>query len=199
MRKAQQNLVVRTRDLGFLPEGEIHTRSEGSSPYEMARDESKYPLRKIMAAAEQAASLKIDAIDDLTTALSDSDSAVRYWGAMGLLMRGETGVSLGSDSLRKALADEAPYVRIAAAEGLGRYGNKQDVAAALPVLLKLASPEENGIFIAIAAMNAIDAMDQNAASAKEQIAKLPTKDPQANSRMKAYVGNLIEKTLADLN
>ena len=32
----------------------------------------------------------------------------------------------------------------------------------------------------------------------EQIKKLPTKDPNANSRMKAYVSNLLQKTLADL-
>lgn len=198
MRQAQQDLAVKTRDIGFLPEGEIHMRSEGSTPYEMARDESKYPMAKIMAAAEQAASLKIDALNDLTIALTDSDSAVRYWGAMGLLMRGETGVSRGRDLLRKALSDKAPFVRIAAAEGLGRYGNKEDIAAALPVLMELASPEENGIYAAMAAMNAIDYMDNNAASAAKQIAALPTKDPNADGRMKAYVSNLVNKTLADL-
>lgn len=198
MRQAQQDLAVKIRDIGFLPEGEIHTRSAGSTPYEMAHDDAKYPLAKIMAVAEQASSLKIDALDDLTTAITDEDSAVRYWAAMGLLMRGETGVSFGRDLLRKALTDESPYVRIAAAEGLGRYGNKQDVAAALPILLDLASPTDNGIYVSMSALNAIDYLDSNAGPIAKQVAELPKQDPAANSRMSAYVSNLIKKTLADL-
>ncbi|MBC8357264.1 MAG: sulfatase-like hydrolase/transferase [Planctomycetes bacterium] len=199
MRKAQQDLAVKTRDLGFLPEGEIHSRSEGSTPYKMSRDDTKYPLAKIMSVAEQAASLKIEALSDLDAAFADEDSAVRYWAAMGLLMRGETGVSVGRDLLRKSLDDESPYVRIAAAEGLGRYGNKQDIAAALPVLLDLASPTDNGIYASMSALNAIDYLDANAASIARQVAELPKQDPNANRRMKAYIPNLIKKTLADLN
>lgn len=198
MRKAQQDLAVKIRDIGFLPEGEIHSRSAGSTPYEMARDEAQYPLAKIMAVAEQASSLKIEAIDDLTSAFADADSAVRYWGAMGLLIRGEVGVSVGRDLLHKALEDESPYVRIAAAEGLGRYGNKEDVAAALPVLLELASPTDNGIYASMSALNAIDYLDDNAAPIAGQVAELPKQDPKADRRMSAYAGNLIGKTLADL-
>jgi uncharacterized sulfatase len=198
MRKAQQDLALKIRDIGFLPEGEIHTRSQGSTPYEMAHDDAKYPLAAIMAVAEQAASLEIDALDDLTAAFAVSDSAVRYWGAMGLLMRGATGVSVGRDLLRKALSDESPYVRIAAAEGLGRYGNKEDVAAAVPVLLSLASPTDNGVYVSMSALNAIDYLDANAAPIMKQIAALPQQDPKADGRMKAYVSNLINKTLADL-
>ncbi len=198
MRTAQQDLAVKIRDIGFLPEGEIHSRSAGSTPYETAHDDAKYPLAKIMAAAEQASSLKADALDDLTAAMTDDDSAVRYWGAMGLLMRGEAGVSPCRDLLRKALADQSPYVRITAAEALGRYGNKEDIAAALPVLLDLASPTENGVFVSMSALNAIDELDAKAASAAQRIAKLPTQDAKADGRMSSYILRLVEKTLADL-
>ncbi|MEX0818669.1 MAG: sulfatase-like hydrolase/transferase [Pirellulaceae bacterium] len=198
MRQAQQHLAVKIRDIGFLPEGEIHTRSEGTTPYEMAHDDQQYPLAKVMHVAEQASLLKPEFTESLSQALSDDDSAVRYWGAMGLLMRGEAGVSAGREQLRKALADKSPYVRIAAAEGLGRYGNQEDVAKALPVLLDLASPEDNGIYAAMSALNAIDYLDANAAPAAQRLSELPTADPHANARMKTYAARLIEKTLADL-
>ena len=52
LRKAQRDLVLDIRDVGFLPEGEIHSRSEGSTPYDMGHDNAKYNLPRILAAAE---------------------------------------------------------------------------------------------------------------------------------------------------
>jgi uncharacterized sulfatase len=151
-----------------------------------------------MKVAEQASSVSSATpqyLDELMQALQDEDSAVRYWGALGLLMRKDLGVLTGRDLLHEALKDESPYVRIAAAEGLGRYGDQR---LALPVLLELADADKNGIYASMYAVNALDYLDRNAADVVEQIKKLPTKDPKANSRMKAYVSNLLQKTLADL-
>ncbi|MBP89112.1 MAG: sulfatase [Planctomycetaceae bacterium] len=201
LRKAQQDLARDIKDVGFLPEGEIHSRSAGSTPYEMGHDSSKYPFDRIMAVAEQASSIGSSEpkfLEELMQALQDKDSAVRYWGVMGLLMRKQIGVSSSRDLLHRALEDESPYVRIAAAEALGRYGNKVDIAKAVPVLLELAPADKNGIFASMYAVNALDFLDGNAAGVVDQIRKLPTKDPKANGRMKSYVTNLIRKTLADL-
>ena len=85
------------KDLGFLPEGEIHSRSARSTPYEMGHDAEKYPFDRIMAAAEQASSVDANEpshLNELMQALQDDDSAVRYWGAMGLLMRKQAGVGV---------------------------------------------------------------------------------------------------------
>jgi len=92
LRKAQRALALEIRDLGFLPEDEIHSRSAGSTPYEMGHDAKKYPLEKIMATAELASMLDPRAVGGLVKAFEDEDSAVRYWGAMGLLMREKSGV-----------------------------------------------------------------------------------------------------------
>ena len=73
----------------------IHSRSEGTTPYEMGHDETKYPLENIMAAAELASMLEPDATPKLVKAMGDNDSAVRYWGAMGILMRERAGVEAG--------------------------------------------------------------------------------------------------------
>jgi uncharacterized sulfatase len=202
LRNAQQELAREIKDVGFLPEGEIHSRSAGSTPYEMGHNATKYPFDRIMAAAEQASSIgstEPEFLDQLMQALQDEDSAVRYWGATGLLMRKLQGVASARDLLRAALQDESPYVRIAAAEALGRYGDKADVGKAVPVLLALAPPQENGIYASMYALNALDYLDANAAGVVDTIKTLPTKDPQANGRMRAYVPNLIKKTLADLN
>ena len=83
MRKAEQDWVVRVRDVGFLPEPEIHSRSEGSTPYDVGHDDKKYPLARIVAAAELASGLKPDAVPELKKALADADSAVRYWAQWG--------------------------------------------------------------------------------------------------------------------
>ena len=198
LRKAQREKAIEIRDLGFLPEGEIHGRSEGSTPYEMGHDERKYPMEKIMAAAELASSLKPGAVGRLVAAMGDDDSAVRYWGAMGLLMRGDVAVGEAKDALLKALGDSSPYVRVTAAEALGRYGDNADTAKALEVLLGLASIEENGVFVSMAALNALDMLGDKAAGAKDTIASLPTKVSPSPPRMGTYVSRLIQKILADL-
>ena len=103
LRQAEQELAVKIRDVGFLPEGEIHSRSRGSTPYDMEHDENRYPFQRVFEAAELASMLKPDAVPALTQALADEDSAVRYWGALGFLMRGKTGVEAGLSASRHVL------------------------------------------------------------------------------------------------
>jgi uncharacterized sulfatase len=198
MRAALRDWTLWTRDLGFLPEDEIHSRSAGETPYEMAKDAGMYPLEQILTTADAATSLDSGVVDALVDALSGSDSAVRYWGAMGLLMRGERGVSQAQRQLRHALADESPSVRIVAAEALGRFGDADDIAPAIDALLNEASPVENGVYRSLAALNAIDYLDEKAATAAEQIAALPTQDPKASDRMGDNVSKLLRKLLADI-
>jgi uncharacterized sulfatase len=100
--------------------------------------------------------------------------------------------------VNEALADKSPYVRIAAAEALGRYGDDAEAQKALGVLLELASLGNNSVYVAMPALNAIDYMDERAFSAKEKIAALPKENPNVPPRLRTYVARLIEKTLADL-
>ncbi len=62
LRRAQRELAVRVRDVGFLPEGEIHARSRGSTPYDMGHDENRYPLERVIETAELASMLRPDAV-----------------------------------------------------------------------------------------------------------------------------------------
>ncbi|MEQ8786076.1 MAG: sulfatase-like hydrolase/transferase [Pirellulaceae bacterium] len=199
LRKAQRDWAWEIRDVGFLPEGEIHARSEGTTPYEMGHNEKLYPLARIMATAEMASEFDNPrALEHLQRSLTDEDSAVRYWGAMGFLMRGENGVEAGHKELRKALSDESANVRVVAAEALGRYGEAGDLDKSLDVLVDASSLDNNSVFVAMLALNALDALDGKAKSAAKAIDELPRQAPHVNGRMRAYVGNLISKTLADL-
>ena len=67
--------------------------------------------------------LRPDALPELKKAMSDSDSVVRYWATLGVLMRGSSGVADAHTELRTALKDSCADVRITAAQGLGQFGS----------------------------------------------------------------------------
>ncbi|RLG69802.1 MAG: sulfatase, partial [Methanobacteriota archaeon] len=198
LRQAQREWAVKIRDVGFLPEDEIHSRSQGSTPYEIGHDAQKYPMEKIMRTAELASSLEPNAINNLVKSLSDKDSAVRYWGALGILMREKTAVAQTREALRNALADSSPSVRVIAAQALGQYGSEKDAEQALAVLLEHAPLDKNSVFVSMLAVNALDAMDERAKSAKDKIAAISTKGKTPPRTGAKYVNNLIKKTLMDL-
>jgi uncharacterized sulfatase len=183
LRKAQQEHVLKIRDVGFLPESEMHRRSAGSTPYELGHDPKKYPLEKILAMAELASSLKLAATPQLTDGLKDADSGVRYWAALGLLMRGAEAVEFSRAELHAALKDEAPGVRVVAANALGQFGkNEESAGLALMTLRELAPPDKNGTYVSLEALNAIDALGAKAAPLLEALKAMPRKDPNAVGR-----------------
>ncbi|HAV64365.1 MAG TPA: sulfatase [Verrucomicrobiales bacterium] len=192
LRRAQQKLAEEIRDLGFLPENEIHGRDSGSAPYTMGHDRKLYPVNRIMKIAEKAASLDPKETRNLLLALDDDDSAVRYWAAMGLLMRGQPTVEAHRRPLLSMLNDPAPAPRIAAAEALGRYGNDDDAATALRTLLELAPMNRTDIYVSMLALNAIDAMGDRAKAAAKEIAEMPVTRPGLPGKLNGYVPRLLE-------
>ena len=197
MRLAHVNHLKNIIGVGFLPEGEIHERSEGTTPYEMARS-GKYPFQRIMLAADMASGLSPQGDKPLIGYLKDKDSAIRYWGAMGLLMRGKQGVKAGGGELEKALKDNSPYVRVVAAEALGKYGSEKQIKMAVKTLGKTADPLENGCFPSMLAMNAIDHLDDKAKSLLSKIKSMPRTPTGVDKRFQGYVGRLVETTVREL-
>jgi uncharacterized sulfatase len=198
LQRVQRELALKIRDVGFLPEDEIHSRSAGSTPYGLGHDNQKYPLGHILSTAELAASLRPDALPQLKKALDDRDSAARYWGAMGLLMRGNSAVASARNRLLVALADEAPSVRVTAAEALAACGDAEDLKRSLDVLLQLARPDRNSLYVSIRALNAIDELDKKAASILPAIKELAKTRQAQDTRLGNYVPRLLEKIIADL-
>jgi arylsulfatase A-like enzyme len=198
MRAAQQEWTKGICDVGLLPEGEIHSRAQGSTPYQAGHDAKKYPVARVLDTANLASGLAKSATPDLVKRLADVDSGVRYWAAMGLLMRGKDGVAAAHDALVKALQDASPHVRVVAAEALGRYGSDADAGTALDALVALAPADRNGAFVSLLALNALDAMGKRAAPAKQAISGMTVVDGKVHKRFGEYGPKLKERLVGVL-
>jgi arylsulfatase A-like enzyme len=198
LRQAQQDWARRIRDVGFLPEGERFTRAPGVSPYDLGHDDRKYPFERVFATAEAASLLKPEAVPELKKALGDADSAVRYWAALGLLMRGRAGFDAAGPELHTALEDQSPYVRIVAAQMLGQYGGGDDQDRTLRLLVDMSNWGEHDVFTVLAALNALDALGAKAQRVASAIRALPAKGKVPHQRYAAYVPRLLEDLRAGL-
>jgi len=200
LRGALYGWCEQIRDVGFLPEGEIHSRSAGMSPYEMGHNKKLYPFHKIFEAADKATYRDAESLQLMVKYLRDEDSAVRYWGAVGLLNRGEVAYAEKADALRKCLEDKSPYVQIAGAYALAKYGDGQDVRTATDHLLSLTAwTEDHSVFVALMALNAVDKLDDKAVHALEQIKTLPRKGGSSpDGRYNGYVNQVLGKVIQDL-
>jgi hypothetical protein len=198
LRKAEQDLALKIRDVGFLPEGEIHSRSKGSTPYEMGHDDKRYPMKRIMGMVELASSLKPEATPDLIKAFGDPDSAVRYWAVMGIEMRGAGAVRTARSALHKALGDSSAYVRIVAAEALGQYGDEEDVKKALATLVNTAPADKNGAYVCLRALIAIDSLGAKAKPMAAAIKAIHVEDPETPQRARGYPARVMRKLQAEL-
>jgi len=197
MRAACREWMLAVRDVGLLPEPQIHSRSAGHPPYDMAHDPERYPMARIMAAAELASSLE-PATRELVDGLADRDPAVRWWSALGLVMRGEAAVRECRAPLRAALEDDDACVRIAAAEALGRFGDEEDVRTVMPLLVQLADASVHGPYVALMALNAIDRIGEAARPWLDAIRALPEEDPTLDNRVQYGIPALLEKIIEDL-
>ncbi len=191
LRGAMRDHASAIRDVGFLPEGDMHARAAGASPYDMARDEKKYPFARIFDTADLASQMKPASLGELERRLGDADNAVRYWAALGFHMQGKPGVTRGAAALRQALADRSPYVRLVAAEALATYGEPADLAPSLAVLSEYAAPAKHGVFASMAALSAIEALGPKADSLRDMVRGINPQGGSPHNRFDSYVPRLI--------
>ncbi len=170
----------------------MHLRSQGTTPYELARDDAKYPFARILAVAELASNLDEQALPKLQPMLADPDSAIRYWAALGHLMRGRTAVAGQEAPLRRLLQDPSPIVRIVAAQSLAQWGTAADLAAALAVLGELAPPQTNGVLVAMSALDAIDSLGPRADTLRDLVRTMSPQGPSPDERFDYPIPNLIK-------
>jgi arylsulfatase A-like enzyme len=191
LRTALRTHMASVRDVCLLPEGDMHARAQGLAPYDLARDAAKYPYQRILDAADLASRLDPAAVPQLRTLAADADTAVRYWAVLGFQMRGPAAVTANVDVVRRALADPSPVVRVAAAEALATHGPEADLAASLQVLGELAPPEKNGVFVAMAALSAIEAIGPKGKPLHDLVRSLPGDKGSPHARFESYVPRLI--------
>jgi N-sulfoglucosamine sulfohydrolase len=160
MRGELRRWVLEIRDLGFLPEAELRTRFGSTPPHLAVRQDPKsYPLEKVFDAASLASLGDPKSVE----LLDDSDSAVRYWGAVGCRVMGDK-AKAAAEKLLKALADASPSVRIAAADALSGLGRLEE---ALPVLARGLKDENE--WARLHAATVLDGLGAKAAPVREAI------------------------------
>ena len=197
LRDAQQKLAAKIRDVGFLPEGELRGRFSGVSPLDLSNQDEIYPFQKIFDTAERAARRDAADLPALQRDLTDHDPAVRYWAAMGFLIRGASAIAPARESLFHALEDHSRHVRAIAAEGLLRYGTPSDQKKALDTLVELASWERHDVFVVMESLNALAGAGDHTRAVADVIAKLPKKGPLPDARYSPFVPQLIHDLVAE--
>ena len=196
LRYAHRDHSIAIRDVGFLPEDEIHRRSTNSTPYEMGHDPKKYDVTRLVVIANMVVAPEPGNLPKIRDVLKERESAERYWGVQGCLMQGAGSLAMCGEELRALLADEAPTVRIAAAEMLGVHGTKDDVERSLKVLLTHADAKKNSLYVSLAALNAIDRLGDKARPIAAEIARLPTEPTDATHRAAPGVARLLARVRA---
>lgn len=158
LRAAQWKQVLRVRDVGLLPEAEMHARCEqhGVTPYELGHNETLYPLDQVLDTADTATQRDESLTEVLVERLADPDAAVRYWAATGLLVRGAPALEQAGVKAQSLLDDPSPSVRSVAAELLGRYGSEADAESAVRTLLADANYEKTSEYAAAQALIVLD-------------------------------------------
>lgn len=137
MRQRLADWVVQTRDLGFVPESDLRSRIEGTTPYDLAAA-GRVPVGRIFETADLVG--RDGVVVRQTARLKDEDAAVRYWAAVGLRAAGAL-AGAAKEALVAALDDPAPAVRIEAAGALAAAGEKGRALEVLGAALAGDSPD----------------------------------------------------------
>lgn len=198
MRKAQLALAGSIKDVGYLSESEMQSRTGRGAPYDMGHDPAKYSADKVIAMADTATRKSRPSATVLAKGLKDSDSGVRMWAATGLLISGSTAVRAHVKDLEACLADGSSAVRIVAAEALGRYGDDAVSAKAIEVLIELADLKKHGFYTALQSLNALDELGSKLKGSEQKLKTLPTTDGSINDRMRGDIGKALDKVVSNL-
>jgi len=154
MRKANHRWMLEIKDSGFIPEAGIADRTGNTPVYDYMRM-GNVPLEQIIDAATKATNPARDDLPGLLSWLQSDDSAIRYWGATGLLMLGEV-ARTAIDELKAVLTDTSPNVVVVAAEALYILGEQDAARTGFETALK--APNS---FARTHALNAIDSVDDS--------------------------------------
>ena len=194
--------LEKIRDLGFLPEAELHRRTAGQSPFDWARQPGNYDLKRIHLIASAATLGKPISSAKISTQLADPEPAIRYWTLRGLgYQAGASAIKSSADlkpyrqTLVALLEDESPDVAVTAADLLVRFGSDADRTSSLDRLATWADPAGNH-FVAMAALTVLN----NLGDAAEPIHKILETYPLESvnlphSRYRFDIAKLITDTL----
>lgn len=165
MQTANEKWITNIHDAGFIPEADLIDRAGNTPIYDYIRS-GEINMAKIIEAAEIATRCKTENLEELKLFLKSDESAVRYWGATGLLMLGKNAAP-AIEELKVATNDESANVVAVAAEILYNLGEKEVATSAL--LSVIENPNE---FARCYALNVIDCIDDKSPEIVEGVVNL---------------------------
>ena len=151
MRNVLKQDIVRTRDIGLVPEGMFVRLAADMTLYEYAQSDA-YPIERIVEVANLAASRDASSLNKLIAACNDPHPVIRYWGATGCLIL-QKKAERAKGALNALLKDEWMDNRVVAAEAISYLG---ETDLALRTMKPIIRGKEG--FSTLAALNALDFM-----------------------------------------
>jgi N-sulfoglucosamine sulfohydrolase len=168
LRKAETDWMLKIRDVGLIPETDYRFFVGDKSMYDYMHS-SGCPVEKLIEASELAVLGGKDDLKTFMNFLKDKDSAIRYWGATGLLIL-KNDARPAIYELKNVLSDESGSVVTLAAEALYGLGEQELASEAyinvLQDTIKYQMSDRNF------ALNSIDAIDTKDPGIIEAINKL---------------------------
>ena len=183
MREANQEWMLETRDVGFIPEAMMEDIAKKTTLYEYARS-GKYPLEEIMQAVEEVSG---GDVQQIIPHLQAKEPIIRYWAATACTMIGEKAAK-AEKYLKKLTKDKEAAVRIAAAEALYQLGEKEIALQTLTDALQV-----DNQMARVQALNVLETMDADAHSLLSSVKALLAEDPEKRSYDVRAAQRLVDK------
>ncbi len=165
MRRVNTRWMTDIQDAGFIPEADMIRRRGDLPPYDYMRS-GELNLEEIIEAAELASKGDRSNLKIMVENLKNDDSAIRYWGATGLLILGDQ-AEPAKEYLLAALEDESPNVVAVAAELLYTLDEKEQSTKALLRLLEI--PEDKA---RCHALNVVYYLEEDGLEMRNKLAEL---------------------------
>jgi hypothetical protein len=157
MRSALTDWQRDIRDVGLIPETDYPDFAGDQSMYDYMRS-PQCPLDELLAAANLATSGGAAALDTFIEYLNHDHSAMRYWGATGILIL-QDAARPGVAALKQAADDASGAVATLAAEALYGLGERE---AAIEAYVNLLQDTTNYTMTdRNFALNSVDAIDED--------------------------------------
>ncbi len=171
MRKQNQEWIYEIRDAGFLPEPMMARIAQDTPVYNYMRS-AAVPFEKLVETADMASARDITLLDDILVRLNDDYPAIRYWAVIGCIVL-EVDDTEVVNKLQTMMRDDSEIsVRIAAAEGLYRLGEKEAIIQTLSKALD-SEIEMTRLY----ALNVLEMMGEEAFVLKDKIQALIQREP----------------------
>jgi N-sulfoglucosamine sulfohydrolase len=186
MRAMLRTDMLAIRDLGLMPEGDMHRLAKGRPFQELGRDDTIYPLERLLDTADLVLQEADTTVPELIRRLGDDTAPGRFQAVIALEAIDARGDRI-VEALKPLLEDESPDVRVVAARALCLRGV---CGEAVDLLAELLFDDNEWVCVRAAC-----ALDDIGESARPALAAMQREVRHPNK----YVERVLDHALAELS